>query len=52
MLETIAIGVLLCVIGIEGIAIRVLLRKLRDARREVASWKLAVASYEKENGSW
>lgn len=52
MLQTIAIGVLLCVIGIEAVAIRVLLRKLRDSRREVASWKLAVESYEKEQSSW
>lgn len=26
--------------------------ELRRARREIESWKLAVASYEKEAGSW
>jgi len=44
-------GVLLCIVGIQFIFLHVLLRQLRDARKEVASWKLACASYEKERDS-
>jgi hypothetical protein len=52
MLKLIIIGVLLCVICIMGVAIQVLSRKLCDARREIASWKLACSTYENERQSW
>lgn len=52
MLAITIIVVLLCVIGVLSIYTSMLRRKLRDAQREIASWKLAVASYEKERSSW
>jgi hypothetical protein len=52
MLAITIIGVLICVIGLLAIWIDVLRRRLRDARREIASWKLAVASCEGERNSW
>lgn len=48
----IGIGVLLCIVAIQWIVIQLLRRKLRDARKEVASWKLACANYEQERSSW
>lgn len=52
MLEKLIIAVLLCIVGILFISLRVLIRQLREARREIASWKLAVESYQKEHDSW
>jgi hypothetical protein len=48
MLEKIAILVLLCVIGILVTFLQVERRKLRDARRENASLRLAVDHWERE----
>jgi hypothetical protein len=52
MLEIMCIGVLLCIVAIQFIFMRVLLRQLRDARREVASWKLAAESLREQISSW
>jgi hypothetical protein len=52
MLEKLVILGLICIIGLLWVVIQVLKKKLCDARREIASWKLAVASYEKEANSW
>ncbi len=48
MLEITIIGVLLGVIGILAVVIQCLLRKLRDARQQVVSWKLAAEHWERE----
>lgn len=52
MLKTIAIGCLLCVIGIMGIAIQVLWQKLCDARKHAVSWKLAAEHWERQARGW
>lgn len=52
MLEKLIILGLICVIGILWVVIQVLKNKLRDARKEIASWKLAVASHENERNIW
>lgn len=52
MLEKILILVLLCINGIQYIAFKVRSRQLNDARREIASWKLAVGWDENERNSW
>jgi hypothetical protein len=48
----VAISVLLCICAAQAIWIDYLRKKLRRAEREIASWKLAVESYEKEDRSW
>lgn len=48
MLEKLAILLLLCVIGILWVVIQVLKRKLRDARKECVSWKIAAEHWEKQ----
>lgn len=52
MLEITAIFLLICICALQWIVIQMLRRKLRDSQREVASWKLAAASYDKEANSW
>lgn len=52
MLEIATIVVLLCIIGLLFIWISMMRRKLRDAHKEIASWKQACANYENERASW
>jgi hypothetical protein len=52
MLEIMCIGVLLCIVAIQFVSMRVLLRKLRDARKEIESWKLAADSLRDQLQSW
>lgn len=52
MLEKLIIAILLCIIFILVIFLRVQNRKLRDARKEVVSWKLACAAHENDRKSW
>lgn len=52
MLENISMLLLMCICGLQWIVIQALRKKLRDALKEVHSWKLACASYENERRSW
>lgn len=52
MLEEILILILLCVIGLLGIASGGLLVNLKRARANAASWKLAAEHWEKEARGW
>lgn len=52
MLERIIILLLLCVIGLMGVAIEVLWEKLKRARQHADSWKLAAEHWEKKANGW
>lgn len=46
------IFVLIGIVGIQWISMRVLLKNLREAQKEVASWKLAAEHWEKQANGW
>jgi hypothetical protein len=52
MLEIMCIGVLLCIVSIQFITIKVLLRRLRNLEKHCDSWKLAAEHWEKEANGW
>jgi hypothetical protein len=52
MLEIMCIGVLLCIVAIQFIFMRVLLRRLTEAEKARDSWKLAAEHWEKEARGW
>jgi hypothetical protein len=52
MLEIMCIGVLLCIVAIQFIFMRVLLRRLTEAEKSSDSWKLAAEHWEKEARGW
>lgn len=52
MLKTAIILVLLCVIGIMGVAIQVLWEKLKRCRQHAESWKTAAEHWEKQANGW
>lgn len=52
MLEKMAIVVLLCIVGIQFIFLKVMWRRVRDAEKHAASWKLAAEHWEKQANGW
>jgi hypothetical protein len=50
MLEIMCIGVLLCIVAIQFITAKVLLRRLRNLQKHCDSWKAAAEHWEKQ--SW
>lgn len=48
MLEKMAIGVLLCIVGIQFVFLKVMWRRVCTAERHAKSWKLAAEHWEKE----
>jgi hypothetical protein len=52
MLEIMCIGVLLCIVAIQFITAKVLLRRLRNLQKHCDSWKTAAEHWEKEARGW
>jgi hypothetical protein len=52
MLERMAIGVLLCIVGVLFTALKVALRRAREAEKARDSWKLAAEHWEKQANGW
>jgi hypothetical protein len=52
MLEIMCIGVLLCIVAIQFITAKVLLRRLRNLQKHCDSWKAAAEHWEKEARGW